>query len=349
MTMASAGPAPAGGVQLTAALTYHGPPAGADDTAAVLRQLAARAAVQPAPPLGPVVYVRSAIWDLGPRGPHQGLDFRSHDAIINQDWRGAAGEAFEVRRPDGRPPGDGVVADGYTRADPGRNEYWARNKPAAVPAGRAALRRYLLSLLVPTVFPESGVVYTRGTGQPGATIPARAVAPILAQPARAAGIFSEALQLMRSEPLRPAVRAQLLRLMATAARQLPGSYHFFNLGSVTDRAGHRGVAIGYTSTSLVIVNPSRYHTLWQIIRHPDRHRLQFVTSRAPELSVFIFDPATGALDGVEYAACTGPVTSASAATSRCSPASYSQLLQIKAVPALPPPPSAHHPAATAAP
>lgn len=43
-------------------VTNNGPAANAGRAAAVLRQLAAKAAVQQAPALGPVLYVKKAIW-----------------------------------------------------------------------------------------------------------------------------------------------------------------------------------------------------------------------------------------------------------------------------------------------
>jgi hypothetical protein len=52
------------------------------------------------------------------------------------------------------------------------------------------------------------------------------------------------------------------------------------------------------------------------------------------LQVLVFDPATGALLGEEYAYCQGRLGRYPAG-GRCFPTSYGQLLQIKAVPAIP--------------
>jgi hypothetical protein len=50
--------------------------------------------------------------------------------------------------------------------------------------------------------------------------------------------------------------------------------------------------------------------------------------------VLVFDPGTGALLGVEFAYCRGPVGS-HLATESCSPESYAQYLAIKAVASIP--------------
>jgi hypothetical protein len=119
---------------------------------------------------------------------------------------------------------------------------------------------------------------------------------------------------MTSEPLPPAVRASLLRVLADSAARGLANAHFVDMGTVTDRAGHAGVAIGYES--------------------PESGPPGTQTS----LQVLVFDPATGALLGQEYADCTGPTSSYPAAGS-CTPTSYDQILQVKAVQTIPAPPN----------
>jgi len=52
--------------------------------------------------------------------------------------------------------------------------------------------------------------------------------------------------------------------------------------------------------------------------------------------VLIFDPKTGALLGWESGNCRGPVSNLAGANRLCYADGYSQYLQIKAVPAIPP-------------
>jgi hypothetical protein len=57
----------------------------------------------------------------------------------------------------------------------------------------------------------------------------------------------------------------------------------------------------------------------------------------PELWVLVFNPGTGAFLGAEFAYCSGPVSD-HLATGKCTAESYAQLLQLKAVASVPPPP-----------
>jgi hypothetical protein len=132
--------------------------------------------------------------------------------------------------------------------------------------------------------------------------------------------MSRSLDLMSTEPLPSAVRASLLRLMADeAARRVPDA-RLFGMGTITDRAGHIGVAIGYEIP---------------LAGQPSQQSLQ----------VLIFDPGTGALLGGEYALCNGKAGSAPVRGS-CFPTSYGQILQIKAVPAIPASPAASSPSSS---
>jgi hypothetical protein len=113
---------------------------------------------------------------------------------------------------------------------------------------------------------------------------------------------------MGGEPLPPAVRSSLLRLLADTVSASRPDASFIDMGSVTDRAGHTAVAIGFQTPA---------------------------GGPAPvSLQVLVFDPATGALLGEEYAYCQGRLGRYPAG-GRCFPTSYGQLLQIKAVPAIP--------------
>jgi hypothetical protein len=113
---------------------------------------------------------------------------------------------------------------------------------------------------------------------------------------------------MSSEPLRSAARAALLRVLADAAGASGPQARFIDMGTVTDRAGHTAIAVGYETPA-----------------------------GAPEpvsLQVLVFDPATGVLLGDEYAYCKGQVGSQPADGS-CFPTSYAQLLEVKAVSSIP--------------
>jgi hypothetical protein len=131
--------------------------------------------------------------------------------------------------------------------------------------------------------------------------------------------MSNSLDLMSSEPLPPAVRASMLRLIAgEAAKRVPDA-RFVDMGTVSDRAGHSGVAIGYE-----------------------------MPADGPEpvsLQVVIFDPGTGAFLGEEFAYCKGTV-GAHPANGSCFPTSYDQIVQITAVPSIPASPPASNPSAS---
>jgi hypothetical protein len=218
------------------------------------------------------------------------------------------------------PPGTIPVSrSGPTRQD---KAYFAWFNPARLPAGEAALRQHLLS--TPFALPPA---CRPGQSPKGQITPAlrrlqqqmekaegRAVqvlAPIACRDATDV-IMTSSLDLLGGEPLPSAVRASLLRVLAdTAAASGPGA-RFIDLGTVTDRAGHTGIAIGYETL---------YETPAGV--------------PAPvSLQVLIFDPGTGALLGQEYANCHGRLGSRPADGS-CVATSYSQYLQIKAVSAIP--------------
>jgi hypothetical protein len=131
-------------------------------------------------------------------------------------------------------------------------------------------------------------------------------------------IVLNAVSLMGGELMPSAARAALLRVLADAAAS-PGPHQaFFSLGSATDRAGHKAVALGFEY--------QRYAASGDM-----------VPSGPPELWVLAFDPSTGAFLGEEFAYCSPPV-SGHLATGKCTAESYAQLLQLKAVASVPPAP-----------
>lgn len=121
-------------------------------------------------------------------------------------------------------------------------------------------------------------------------------------------IVNEALNLMSSEPLPPSVRASMLRLMADEAAQQGPDARFTDMGTATDRAGHTGIAVGFEIPEAAPIPVS--------------------------LQVLIFDPGTGALLAQEYASCDMQL-GASPVSGQCFLTSYSQYVEITAVPAVP--------------
>jgi hypothetical protein len=173
------------------------------------------------------------------------------------------------------------------------------SNPATLPASPRALWRRLLSFQ-----PNHP-----GPGQPGYPPAVR--------------FLSSAWALMASEPLPPAVRATILRLMSGVVAKPPANTSFIDLGAVTGPTGRRGIAIGDV--------------------HPEyQGERGYGKPGAPSsLTVDIYDPTTGALIGTEFTSCRGPVT-AQNANAICAPDSYSQYLQVKAAGSVPPAPSRSH-------
>jgi hypothetical protein len=317
VTLDGVGPAsPVQAQVVTTALTYNGPgllsPYVADTPAAVLRWLADRAAAQPTPALGPVLYIKTANWGIDFRRRHGGLNYRSRDFDIQRQWTSAGAQAITVTDPNGK-LSPGLVPSGYTKIDPRNNPLWSWNNPATLPTSLAALRRHLLG------HPR------KPAGKPAIPI-SRPLGPPIPP-----SVFGSALELMTTEPLRPATRASLLRLMADGFQRAPRDS--LVLGTVTDRAGHRGIAIA--SSTRDVMTLTRNLKKWKLVR-----------TSSVFLTVYIFDPATGALSGVEYATCNGPVSDLATANARCQPDSYEQFLVIKAVRSVPRQPSAQGPATT---
>jgi hypothetical protein len=284
---------------LVADLTAH-PPARPGDASAELRRLADIAAAQPAPIfLGPVEYSQAKVWGLDLGKLHYGLGYRSHDTSTQETWIGSDGAELDVITfPGGKvPPGLLPVHRSGPSAQ-GKAYFSKWSDPARLPTSESLMRQHLLRWPIPC--------------------PGCAVGPDQA-------IVTLSAELMISEPLPPAARAAILRVLAdTAASPGPGEA-FYDLGSVTDRAGHKAVAIAWENG------------------HGGP-----VSSVQSSLRVLVFDPGTGALLGQEYAYCKGPV-GGYLATGSCFPASYDQILKIKAVPAIPATPAGPSPTDTPTP
>jgi hypothetical protein len=314
------GPAPrarqpggAGIASLVADLTAH-PPARPGGAAAVFRRLADAAAAQPSPALGPVEYSQSKDWGLDLGAMHYNLNYRSHVTDTQQSWMAPEGASLGVTTyPGGKIP-PGVIP--VYRSGPSKRgkAAFAWYDPARLPAGETALRQHLLDMpggFPPLVCrhiqsPDKGTEPAPGgNAASGGVVSSACQDPVTAI---AYTIVNRSLELMGSEPLPPAVRASLLRLLADTVLASGPDTSFTDMGTVTDRAGHTAVAVGFQTPA---------------------------GAPAPvSLQVLVFDPATGALLGEEYAYCQGRVGSYPAG-GRCFPASYAQLLQIKAVPAIP--------------
>lgn len=282
---------------LVAALTYDGLPADPGDAAAVLRRLADRAAAQPAPALGPVYYTKVAIWgrDLG--RAHYGLDYRAPDTYeIQQQWQGRHADLYVARYPHGKVP-PGIIPVSRQTTKKGDPALWRAHDPTTFPVSPRALWQRFLSLT-----PNNNPSYPLPPGL---------------------RFMSSAFVLMTSEPLPPAVRATMLRLMAGVVAKPPAQYSYIDMGAVTDRAGRRGIAIAQVAPDFV------------------GERGYGKPGSPSQLIVFIYDPATGALLGSESADCKGPVT-AQNANAICAPDSYSQYLRVEAAASVPPAPSRSH-------
>lgn len=259
-----------------------GPAAGTGTAAAVLRRLAVAAASQPTPALGPVLYTKEELW--GPRAGSR------DNAAIQQEWVSAAADYFVA--------GGGRAPASYTKLDPRDNPNWNWHNPATLPANLSALRRHLLS-------------------EPRA----KSGTPVYAAPVTPdETVFDAAFEFMTTEPLPPAVRASMLRLIADIVQRSPRQ--FAVLGTVTDRAGHRDIAVASESDE-------------EWTSEPNLGGWKLVHIASPEVVIYFFNPATGALLANEYARCTSRVAAFKAASARCTLNDYEQYLVIKAVRSLP--------------
>jgi hypothetical protein len=224
---APAGPSDSGQfAALVANLTAH-PGASQGDASAELRELADIAAAQPAPAaLGPVEYFRAESWGLDLGTTHYGLGYVSHKTNLGEAWIGSDGAFLAVSTwPGGKvPQGDTPVSRGGPSAQ-GKAGFAKWRNPATLPTSESLMRQHLLGMSCPA----SGACYGRGNPT--------------------SEIVTSSQSLMDSEPLPPAARAAILRVLADTAAH-PGSHQaFYDLGSVTDRAGHKAVAIAYEAQS----------------------------------------------------------------------------------------------------
>jgi hypothetical protein len=330
-------PADSSFATLVADLTVH-PSAHPQGAAAVLRQLADAAARQPAVPLGPAEHSVTKDWglDLGPL--HYNLSYVSHEVSTDYFWLAPDGSNLEYSiLPAGESYVPGTIPVGKAGPSAAGKARFAWLDPARLPVNIAALRQHLITG-PPSGFTggrwvctNAGPAYETGGGDPSAP-----GGPYSANNEPACGrpgpfpdpdtkaIETNAQTLMTGEPLPPAVRASLLRVLAdSAAQDLPNG-HFIDMGTVKDRAGHAGVAIGYQT--------------------PDSGP----PGTQSHLEVLVLDPATGALLGDEDAYCTGPSSSYPAAGS-CTPEGYDQILQVRAVQKIPAPPKLAFPSLTTPP
>ena len=321
-------------VELVANLTAH-PPTIHGDASAELRWLAGIAAAQPAPAaLGPVEYVKAESWGLDLGTTHYGLSYRSHQTDIEEVWAGSDGAFLMVRTwPGGKVPAGNIPV---SRSGPSAQRaaaFAAWSDPARLPASEAAMRQRLLGLDCPS---------------PGQCAAGDSTSQIV----------TSAEGLMGGEPLPPAARAAILRVLADTAAN-PGAHQaFYDLGSVTDRAGHKAVAIAYEKQEDLTPAPGTAQgaapgascttsssgggtvTACGSSGNPSGPASgppsHFMES---SLVVLVFDPDTGALLGEEYAYCNAPV-GAHLATGKCFATSYDQILQVKAVQSIPATPTA---------
>ncbi len=296
------------------------PPAHHGDAATVLRQLAGTAARQPAVPFGPVAYAESRDWglDLGRPIPYD-LNYISHETATTQIWQGQDGGLLAVTTyPGGKvPPGTNPIQQ--IKPSPAAAARFAKNNPAKLPVDTPALRRRLIADWTIATGPSSGCASTASPSSASSSPSGKATSP-QAQPTcyttwdpDTQAIVFGSVALMGTLPLPPAVHAALLRVLANSAAQNLPDAHFYDMGTVKDRAGHVGVAIGYATPG------------------------GDVPGTGSELQVLVFDRATGALLGREWASCKGPASAYPAAGS-CAPENYDQILQVKAVQTIPAPP-----------
>jgi hypothetical protein len=310
-------------VELVANLTAH-PSASQGDASAELRTLAGIAAAQPAPAaLGPVEYSTAESWGLDLGTTHYGLSYRSHDTNTQESWMGSDGAYLGVETwPGGKIPPGIIPVQRSGPSTQGAAGFAMWYDPAKLPASEPAMRQHLLGLECLHFECSSG----DATSQ----------------------IVTGAQTLMGSEPLPPAARAAILRVLADTAAN-PGSHQaFFDLGSVTDRAGHQAVAIAYekqqdlTTTQGAAPGGPGVSIVTQGSTGKSRLPANFMES---SLVVLVFDPGTGALLGEEYAYCNAPVE-ARLATGSCFATSYDQFLEIKAVQSIPAKPAGPGPTDT---
>jgi len=315
--------------QLDAVFRAH-PATAHGNAAAVLRQLAARAAAQPAPALGPVMYTARRLWEYVGSYTPRNLNYFSRDYSYEQAWNAADGASADniTEYLNGKVK---VYASSYPPPDtwPAQITNWAN--PAALPTGPAALRQYLLdSPYTPAALrylrfvtlpatqaapPRSRLITNWGDGTvtyatwpPGHPPHGDVGAPDSVHNPNGPRviIYTDAVGLMGAEPLPPAMRGSLLRLVAGIAANPGPGRRWVDLGTITDRLGRTGVAVASEQG-----NFNGPHTL--------------------ELNVMIFDRQTGALLDTSNAGCAINIGAIPTARGECVPYDYTELVAVKAV------------------
>ena len=344
---------PAGLATLVADLTAR-PSAQSADAVTVLRQLAAAAATQPAVPLGPVEYSDMKSWGLD-GSLHYNLDYVSHETQTSQQWMASDGSSLWYFIVPGGRYEPGTIPIQRNGPSPAGKARFAWYDPAKLPVSITALRDHLIdgpdtrgihgsgSSISCTVTGSLGISSSGssggisssgssggtsvsssgsssasatgssgGTPAPGSGKPSchRISVPVSDRDTDAIVYNTE--DLMNEEPLPPAVRASLLQVLADSAAQGLSNAHFIDMGTATDRTGQAGVAIGYQAPDTSGPLGDQSH-----------------------LEVLVFSPRTGALLGDEDAYCRQPAD-ISPAAGDCAPEAYDQVLQVKAVPSIPP-------------
>jgi len=219
--------------------------------------------------------------DIGDNIPRD-LNFREHTYWQVELWYGPHGEnAGRTTRFTRQQPGGQVLGASVAPARFWVPHEWAAVNPATLPPSPAELRVLLLRL-----------------GQPRGYLSRQLVT------------YSEGLMLMENEPLPPAVRAGILRVIASIAAHPSRGTRFVVLGTATDLAGRTGIALGVEQAN----NPGpgfQYLTTW------------------------IFDPRTGALLDTADAGCKIKLGTIPEVQGDCVPYDYTQYTKATAVPAFP--------------
>lgn len=321
---------------LDAFLTVY-PPAHPGDAVAVLRQLAAQAAAQPAPrALGPVEYSSNRQWEYVGDNTPLNLNYFTRHSYTNQAWDALSGASAVhiVRNFDGK-----VFTSSYPAAKWSAQE-GAWINPVTLPASPSALRHRLL--FSPGLSSDWSATYTQhASGHPhdkgwqvqyGEVLTRSGLLENLRLERKAChcsltnvriykvGPFgnltwqvvfvSTAIRFMSGEPLSPAVHATMLRLLARIAAHPGRGYTYVYMGTATDHLGRTGVVIGQEQG-----NSGGPH--------------------AVGVQSLIFDPRTGALLDVANAQCDIPMGAIPRTTGQCTPTDYTEYYAPRAVSAVP--------------
>jgi hypothetical protein len=339
---------------LVANLTAH-PSAAPDSASAEWRRLADVAAAQPTPALGPVVYTKTQNWGLDLGAIHYGLGYRSHETNTEENWTGSDGAYLRVvTYPGGKvPPGIIPLNTSPPSADGKKN--YAKYGPASLPTTESLMRQRLLQECRSGPCPTSDETYNLVINamelmgsEPMPPAARAATLRVLADAAASRGprraFFNLGNVADRAGHKAVAIAFEYQRASLTTT--CPGSQSASASGSsssgkvsvtcsaVATTPGGASSASSSVATSGSAGGPTSRVASGTSGQAPARGTSPL---QPPELWVLVFDPNTGALLGEEFAYCSGSVTGQLAA-GRCTPESYAQLLEIKAVASVPPPP-----------